>query len=364
MKRIYKHIAFAFAITLISSNLYGEHSVRRSLDDQVKSLLEKLDQITVVNAHGEESVETGSAIPDVGGRNWFDSIDLLFWKSKVSGTKFAYSNSRFSVNQPIQGRTKECEFDWNAGIRVGIGRNFNHDQWSVNGEFTYFKDGGCSRLIGGETSAIIPIRGPFSQPVHMAKSSIRNKFANLDVNLYRHYFISSALALKPTIGLKNSWINIKQIVKYNDGDNLEFNTAETTDRSKFWGIGPKAGIDTTWFLNSGFHIYGLVSTSLLYSYFEVEQFSKLTPTENFDFLMKEKKHRFIPNIQFNLGLGYSRFIRQKRNYLEFRLGYETLYYFSANQMLQLREFNGTFRFDNMSEDISMYGVTFQAKLFF
>lgn len=364
MKRILLRTVCSLSLCCTCAVVYAKNSVHLTLDSQMKDLIAKLDEFVVETPLGEDAIELTSAVPDVGGVNWYGFIDVLFWRAKVAGTKYAYSNSRFSTNQPVLGRAKECEFGWDWGLRLGVGRNFNHDQWSASGEFTYYRTGGNSKLVGGETTAVIPLRGPFAQPVHVAKSSMKDAFYNLDVNLYRHYFISAALALKPSIGLKNTWLSLKQVVKYNDGTNLGFNTAETRDKSKFWGIGPKAGIDTTWHLYNGLQLYGNVAGSLLYSYFKVEEYSILTPTRDHDFLMKDKKHLFVPNIQFNLGIGYSSFIREKRNYISFRLGYETLYYFRANQMLNLTEFNNTFRFDNMSEDVSMYGVTFSAKLYF
>lgn len=340
------------------------HADSPSLDVRVKEIEERLNAITSINALGFESSENASACPSVIGKDWFGYVDLLLWKAKVAGTEFAYSNDQYSVDQPIQGRSKECKFDWNWGFRVGAGRNFQHDAWSASLDFTYFKSSGNAKLTGGTTSAVIPLRGPFAQTVHIAKSSIKNTLYNVDANLYRHYFISASLSLKPTIGLKNSWISLKQIVWYNDGENLGYNTAQTIDKNKMWGIGPKVGIDSTWYLKNNLHVFGLFSGSLLYSYFDVYQDSNLTPSDNLDFYMMEQKHRFIPTLQLSLGLGYSTYLREKQNFLVVRLGYETCYYYRANQTLSLQEFNNTFRFTNVSDDISMYGVTLSAKLYF
>lgn len=359
-----KKKALALLAACVLQSVSHAESSNLSLDGRVKELEERLNAITTINALGFESSENATARPDILGKDWFGYLDLLLWKAKVAGTEFAYSNDHYSVDQPIQGRSKECKFDWNWGFRVGVGRNFQHDQWSASLDFTYFKSSGNARLTGGTTSAVIPLKGPFSQPSHIAKSSIKNTLFNVDANLYRHYFISAALSVKPIIGLKNSWISLKQIVWYNDGEDLGFNTAQTLDKNKMWGIGPKIGVDTTWYLKNGMHVFGLFSGSLLYSYFDVYQDSNVTPSDALDLYMVEQKHRFIPTLQVSLGLGYSRYLRDKQNYLVVRLGYETSYYYRANQTLSLQEFNNTFRFTNISDDISMYGVTLSAKLYF
>ena len=131
-----------------------------------------------------------------------------------------------------------------------------------------------------------------------------------------------------------------------------------------WGIGPNAGVDTTWYLGKSFFISGLFSASALYSYFRVNEASIVTTHPEESLFLTEKYHRFIPNLQWRLGLGWNRYFKNKQQRVDVGLAYEALYYFRLNQMLGLNEFQNTIRAQSISEDISMYGVTFNIQYSF
>lgn len=349
-----------FASFNLNSREFGE-----SFDEKFSTPELTLDEVIAENNTLKTKVlETTPASPVLIEKKWFVNWDILFWHPKVGGTSFAFINDRASMNLPIQGYTKFIPFKWNFGFRAGLGRYFEHDKWSGFLNFTYFKSTDSVQMSGSAISYITPLRGVFSHYALKAKSTFDFSFYNLDADLYRHYFISHGISLKPSIGLKNTWVDLKQVVRYNDGSYLKDNTAQTIDTSKVWGIGPKAGFESSWYLNHGFNVFGLFSASLIYGYFQVEEDSKITPTSENDFIIRDSFHRFIPNVQFYLGLGYGTYFKDDRYFLDLKLGYECQYYWRMNQMISLQRFDNSYRYANISEDVSLHGVTLKIKLSF
>lgn len=363
MNKILECILFCFCFFHIFN--LPSREVGESFDERISYLEETIDDVTSKNETLQKTVlETTSAYPGLTKKNWIFNWDILYLHAKVGGTSFAFLNQRPSIDLPVQGFSKRIDFDWNFGFRAGLGRHFEHDKWSTFLNFTYFKASNSSELRGSSISYVTPLRGPFSHSVLQAKSIFDLKFYNLDLDLYRHYFISHGVSLKPSIGLKNTWLDLSQVTRYNEGAYLNNNTAQTIDSSDLWGMGPKAGFESTWYLNKGFNIFGSLSASLVYGYFQIKEDSSVTPTTNYNFIIKDKFHRFVPNVQFFLGLGYGSYIKEERYFVNLTMGYECQYYWRANQMVNLQRFNDSYRYENLSEDVSFHGAVLKLHVVF
>ncbi len=337
----------------------------QSFDERVTFLEKRVDKVITKNETLKtEVLETTTARPDQTEKQWFLNFDILYWHAKVGGTSFAYSNERASIDLPIQGYTKRIPFNWDFGFKVGIGKHFEHDKWSSSLTFTYFKSADDASMKGSPLNSITPLKGPFSHSVKKAKSEYYFGYYNLDLDLYRHYFISHGVSLKPSVGLKNTWLDLNQVVRYSGGDILQGNTAHTRSVSDMWAIGPKAGFDSNWYLGNGFEVFGLFTASLIYGYFQVSEESKVTPSSSQDFSIRDRFHRFVPNVGFYLGLGYGSYFYDNKCFIDLKLGYECQYFWRANQSLRLQTFNNSYRYDNLSEDLSIHGVTFKLGIAF
>lgn len=358
-----KHF-FSVLLLVLSQAVLAKQSAHKNMQQQLEDLSVRVSTVTTETALGEPSITTTTAWPEIEGNNWYFSADVLLWKAKIAGTSFATTNSQFSVLEPIYGSVKDSHMHWDLGFKIGVGKRFNYDTWALDTEFTYFKTTGGGSAHSGVEDAVIPLKGPFAQPVQYAHAEERFTFFNLDLHLSRYYFISRTLALAPFLGVKNTWDTLKQKVFYLQGPHLLNNTATTKDSSKMWGMGPRAGLYAEGYLGCGLHGSGMLSASFLYSYFQSRQRSQVTPSHDFDVSLSQKSHQFIPNMQCNLGLGWSRFLNEKKNYLSIDLSYETQYYWQMNQTLSLYEFRDALRAENVAADIALYGVTVQIKLFF
>lgn len=339
-------------------------------DSRIMQLEQQMKQVRTETAAGTFGAKTASARPENKGTNFDVCVDVLFWKTSVGGTDFAYTNNE-GTSLPVDGEVRYNNFDFDWGFRVGVGYKFDHDHWEGMADYTYFRTNESTRSSGGPSVGIIPLRGlaSWSQQSDItdttyAYSSSKVSLDNVDLMLARHYFVSKDLCFKPRFGLKSSWITLEQEVVYEGGQIPSPSILVVEDQNKFWGIGPEAAIDTKWYLCNGFSIFGNASASLLWGYYKVtheENLSKDTMIDNV--YIKAPMHRFSPNMQLALGLAYDKYMNDRKQHITATLGWETIYYFRVNQNINMTD-DAYQRFNRFSEDVSFQGVTLHLRLDF
>ncbi|MCP5505490.1 MAG: MOMP family protein [Chlamydiales bacterium] len=327
------------------------------LEKEIEVLKQELYAVVVKQARP-------SANPGVMRDEWFAVIEPIYWYQRTNGTQFAYSNHASNPTLPLKGRTKDINFGWNWGIRVGGGKNLAFDQWDLFGHFTYYKNHVSGSARAGQESILVPLRGSVitNAGVKSAKSNYALDFYNIDLELGRHYYVSEKLSFRPFIGVKNAWIDQHQVVRYTGGT-LEGNSAHVNDDCEYWGIGARTGVNSKWHLRDGWYLKGMLSGAVLYGFFDIEHREKVTPSQNDRIKLDDNKHRFAPMIQWQFGLGWGSYFNQKENYLQLGVAYEGTYWWRQNQMLKVYEYTAL-RYDNYSEDLSMHGLTFTGRLYF
>jgi hypothetical protein len=146
-------------------------------------------------------------------------------------------------------------------------------------------------------------------------------------------------------------------------------------RCDFDGVGPRMGIQGTWFLGYGFRFLNEVSAALLYSHYDIREKEKASPgasTNNVNVRIKANKHNFTPVMQLFGGLAWGRYIYEEKAYLTLKFGYEVLYFWRSNQNLTSDNFSFTpnppffirLEYKRLAEDVTFYGINIQAQLNF
>lgn len=327
------------------------------LEKEVEELQEKLHELLVEQARP-------SANPSIIGDVYFVTFDVLYWYARTNGTQFAYSNSATSAAMPLKGRTKDIDFTWEWGLRAGIGKNLDHDKWDLYASFTLYRPHSSGGTNAGRNSTLIPLKGAtvINAGVKRARSTYALDTYQIDAELGRHYFVSSKLSFRPFASVKNAWLKQKQIVRYTGGS-VGNNTAHVEDHCDFWGIGLRGGINSKWHLGEGVYLEGLFAGALLYGYFDIDHREKLTANPHDTIQLDDNKHRFVPTMQWRFGIGWGTYFNDRKNHLDFEMAYEGQYWWRLNQMINIYEYNA-FRYESLSDDVSMHGLTLMVKLYF
>lgn len=374
-----KFLTASLAALVASTSIFAASDI----ETRVSQLEKQMTQVRTDTALETYGATMATARADVDGRGWSLLLGPVYYSPDVDGTEFAYSEDSSTQSLPINGRTKEMKFDWDWGLRAALGYNFEHDDWDVNLGYLWFGSSGSRNVDGGLNGSIIPLKGSarivtncngfgadalfsYSQK---AKSQYDFDFHGLDFEIGRDFFNSKWLALRTHFGVKTVWMDLEQVTRYTGGaialnadTGLGIHTVDIKEDSDFWGLGLRTGLDTRWFLGSGFSLFGNAAGALMYGKFDVdlrEKFS-LCPKDN-RIVLSANTRKFVPHAQLMFGLRYDRYFDDHHQAIAIRLGYDAQYYWNANQMLKVDAKDSAFRYFRSPNDVMFHGLILDAE---
>ena len=355
-----------------------------TMSDRVEKLEEEMKSVYAENTMGTGGAQFGEASPAFQGSRWFLTADVLYWHAKAGGTEYAIAFN--SASFPQKGNFKDCDFDWDLGLRFGIGRFLGDRNWDLNLTYTYFYTSDTESTHEPMESAVPPL-GQIQGVSHAKFNGVIDHNA-LDLTLGKNYFMSRKVSVHPFIGVKAAWLDQKYKFQGNDDINAlqsAFLVAgnvhnKVVSKCDFKGLGPKFGTNMDWFLGDGFRLFADLSGALFYSYCDVNFRQKVfvTPAGGQQIQahvrLSGDKHQFTPQVAFQGGLswGTDLHMRNRNQYIELGMGYEVQYFWRANQTLDISDSmppltaTGPIRIEygRSSEDVMFYGITFSARFDF
>ena len=188
-------------------------------NEQILELRKRLDAIEKLTALGEHGVATTTATPNVCGREWIASSDVLYWHAHLESTQYAARRS--ATENPTQdtNTTELLTFPWNFGFRLGLGTVVKEERWDVNAQFTYFVTRAESIAKEYPRTSLTPLWTGLVDTVsyNWGKSSLAIRYSDVTLDLGRNYFISSQLAIRPNFAVRSTWIREKAHEPFRSG---------------------------------------------------------------------------------------------------------------------------------------------------
>lgn len=262
---------------------------------------------------------------------------------------------------------KEFRFNWDLGLRTGVGYFLDHDQWDVQVYFTWFQTKNSESLSSG---TIIPeFFGGFLNGDIADKSSIEwsLRYNMFDLELGKNLSIAKGLLLRPFLGLKVGWINQSIFSNWNvvsrnvSGTITSVNYTATEDlKNDFWGIGPTAGIDTKWtfgdFGSNDLNLFGDFATAWQWGTWHLSDLYKNTSSTRVEVRMgKLNLGSFMTS--GIAGISWDGDLNLLHSHFTARLGYEMQLWVNQLRM-------PTFQILPLHGDLTLQGVTFRYLLEF
>jgi hypothetical protein len=373
-----KKVPLALAALATSSVAYAA----MDMDTRVSQLEQQMKQVRTETAMGTYGATTAPARPAVEGHGFKFAFDILYWHTRMGGTEFAYTNNSDCSSFPINGELAEISFGWDWGFRVGLGYNFEHDDWDVMATYTLFNTSGSNgegsntnavSVVGNKGWSLTPSGGDATGAdssficAESGKSKMKLDLDVVDLELGRNYFVSRDLSFRPHVGLETAWVKGEQNTYFTGGQAasparafpLGSNTFHIDDTNNFWGIGPRTGFNSNWYLGNGFSIFGDADLALHWGRFKVSHKESYTGVEDNTINISANMHRFVPKAGLSLGLRYGAYVFKQEQYISVSLGYETQYWWRVNQSLIVDDNDSSPRFNRASEDLGYQGVTFK-----
>ncbi|CCB89471.1 Lpg1974 family pore-forming outer membrane protein [Simkania negevensis] len=249
-------------------------------------------------------------------RNFFFAYgEFLYWKPTQNASDFVVKGqpSEFLPQQQgvpafqafgQYGNIRSANFDWTAGLRVGIGGIFQPRNWELDGIFTYiYPDGSSSETKPtiNMLNGTLPFRAGTTS-LYKASNSISFSYALANLLLKKRLLFADDMIFRFFMGLTGGWFDENWKVSYFAENNVKNTITSDWD---FSGGGIRAGVDGEWYICYGFGIEGMVSSGLLYGYYENRFRFKVTAPDNLPpfYMIKSHfdDHRIVPHFQLALG---------------------------------------------------------------
>ncbi|MEM8727997.1 MAG: Lpg1974 family pore-forming outer membrane protein [Chlamydiota bacterium] len=358
MRLLIKQLLISFILqNTILASLEMKSPRIEVLEKEIEILKEELRSILVRQSRP-------GANPGVMRDEWLLHIEPIYWYHRTNGTQFACSNRSLTTPFVLKGKTKDMNFGWNWGFRIGAGKNIGFDQWDIFGHFTFYRNRVSGSASSGQENILIPLQGSLitELDVSSAKSNYSLDLYNIDVELGKCYHVNEKLSFRPFVGLKSASIEQHQAIRYTE-EALSRNSTDLNGDCEYRGIGVRTGVGSKRHLLDGWYLKGMFSGAVLYGFFTIEHREKITPSREDRIKIDDNKHRFAPMVQWLLGTGWGIYFNRKENYLDLGVSYEGMYWWRQNQMLKVYGYP-FLRYDNHSEDVSLHGLTFSARLYF
>lgn len=299
----------------------------------------------------------------------FDA-SFIYWQPIQENMELGFANT--TVPDPITGFTSlngnmiNMDFAYKPGFQIGMGGNFDYDNWDMHLEYTWFHCKQHQHTNGPNPGQIFPAFG-FPRGANIVNTAHEHWHLNMDIvdlDLGRWYYVGTKLTFRPSFGARAAWIRQNLHVEYENLGALGAGVTDLTNikgKTRSWAIGAKAALDTNWMMGAGFRLYGNGEADLLFT-----KYTRLTTSERhsdatlFTTPIRVKQRRVYavkPHLDLELGIGWGTYLDCNNWYMDFAAGYGFQVFFDQNMF---RHFDDIVMFGHSSMpngNLYIHGLT-------
>lgn len=287
-----------------------------------------------------------------------------------------YFDASFIYWQPIQDNMElglnvttgtdtavNMDFDYKPGFKVGLGGNFDYDNWDLHAEYTWFHNTNSTSYTAAAGTTVVPF---YANPTDITGTSTavnqswRLRMDIGELTLGRWHYVGTKLTVRPSFGARGAWIRQKLSTNFTTGAATD---DSFTAKSTSWAVGPQIGLDTNWVLGEGFRFYGNAEGDILYT-----RFNRLSTTHVDDeadsVTISQRKYGTVrTHLDLELGFGWGTYLDCNNWYMDFTAGYGFQVFFDQNMF---RRFTETASVNSFSPNGNLYvqGLTVTFRLDF
>lgn len=279
-------------------------------------------------------------------QQWFTKETYLIMKPYEDDSDYAtkLTTKASASDVEMSMRLEKPDFDWYSGARIGIGRYLaNHDRWDITLFTTYFyaQEDDSSSPQRSKGALLTPLWNPtFEGGATKGEMTWRLNFFNWDLSAGREYNILKTIVAHPFIGVRTALIYKDYKTNYSDrfrglaSDQLLNAKYKASDR--YWGIGPRAGVDLQFIFKDAWSFLGSFSGALFYGYYQVQQktstsFVSTGTIQSNRFHSKDNRYCIRANLDTSLGMGYETWVKNHTVRLVPSILFEASCWFDTNQ---------------------------------
>ena len=300
-------------------------------------------------------------------RDFYFHVEGLAFQAKQDGMEMAIRNTNGASSTSIGNGTvlgfsnDHRDWDYNPGLRFGMGFNLDHDAWNVDFAWTWVNITNYRNLYAGAGAGIL-IPEFLTPTTTLDGSNVRAgaswhaSYNVLDAKLGKPYHVSRYFVVNPHFGVRAAWITQHFSVDYAGNFSGVYRAIHHADND-MWGFGARTGLNTDWILGKGWSLYGNAAGSLLFGKFSIEQHLSFGTAPN-GFDLDYDFYQNVANCEIALGLAWGKHFNKNRYHVAVKAGYEFHEWFDMNNIRKFFSTGAYFANDTVSRgNLTLNGFT-------
>lgn len=312
----------------------------------------------------------------------FVTGEFLYWIADEEGLEYVVSgvsNTGGSSTAVSQGKAKEPEFDWEPGVRLGLGYTLPTRNWEAGIYWTRFETDARGHKTAptpiGSDNKMFPILdipqaafgvGTLGAPLDSADVKLNLEYNALDFLLAREFRVNDFFSLRPAAGVRTAWISQHYRITY------AATTADPTDPlhkikldNDFTGVGARVALDSYWECHRLLSLFAKAGMTLFHGTFDIRQvYTNGASGIIYGALHNDELHRVVPEFDAALGLRLQLGPCGVLKRCELSGAYEFVLYPKQNQTLYFMDDTRAGIAQRQRGDLAFQGLTVGATLYF
>ncbi len=290
-----------------------------------------------------------------GSWDFYVTGSFLYWQPIQENMELGIATSSTTATSLVVGTTENpgnvinAKFSYKPGFKVGLGMNFDYDNWDAFAEYTWFHGTHTTSSNGPVSTGgvIYALQGHPRLPTvglngyTSASNSWQLKMDFADLNLGRAYYLGTKVSLRPAIGVRGAWIRQNSTYSYtNDGTLSQFITTglpgslASTATSMSWGVGPSIALDSNWMFGYGLRTFGKAEADLLYTRYNLSRldtFSTLAGVLSNQVNVNQHHVDYLrPHMNLEMGLGWGSYFDNNNWHIDLAASYGFQVFWNQN----------------------------------
>ncbi len=290
---------------------------------------------------------------------WQVEIGLLYQKPAFSYMNSAivyspvYRNPTTTSSTSFENQTIELlseEYEYAAGLTVGLGRALNHDNWFVGVNFdwinstasTTHEDDNLLYRPSSEFALGSMIQSNFNLQnarFHKVVFSANTDIYDFNVHLSRGAYVTNHYSFEPFAGVHALWFDNSQAEKYQNQTGSSTSGFLLNSTQDNWGVGPIFGGNGEYCFTKNVSLFVNSSVSVLYGESRYKVVTTVTPNTSGvnDFTNdrvttnpgKMLNVTYVP-VRTIIGIKLAKYVMDGSHYIALKVGYDARAVLSAS----------------------------------
>ncbi len=303
-------------------------------------------------------------------QGWFTEESYLLLKPTLGDLEYGDMISFGEGDHSTKIKVKSPSFEWNSGVRLGIGRYLpNHDKWDVSLYSTYFY-GQAEDTVHGNLDHLKGLATSYNPFVvilsEKTEATWRLNYFVWDLMLGRQFAMTPQIVFHPYIGLRGA-LMYTTFTSKNFGDmfiasHLVAGNSKVKMHENFWGIGARIGSNLDYKFTGNWSFLGNLAGSLLYGRYHVREKSVThitPPTPTLTSKTRDHDNAIRVNLEGAVGLGWETWFQNNTIRVAPNLQFEGSLWFDMNDFIMPSNI-----FSQDHGNLGLMGLTFNLQVDF